>query len=319
MAYERGDSKVVYRAKPHPARGRDIEVYDPLEFLVRVLLHIPARWEVRIRYYGAASSTARRGAATQPTASPSDTTASTFATPRRRTWAKLIGRVFGSDPLRCKHCGGRMRIISFISDPEVIEKILRHLGRWHQGPRGPPARATGEYGSMAGADREGAFAGRICFGAGRSVGRNVSVATDAFPGGVHGHFASQKVPPGQGMRFQIALFGSKGVICIHIAQDPPVYYLSDPLWSPGKTGAAWAPLPGAPSNADPSGLTGIEAANKRLVEDLLRAAETGTESVAGAVEGRATLEMIMAVYAAHLGGGRARFPLADRRHPLGTL
>ncbi|MCU0612812.1 MAG: transposase, partial [Candidatus Eisenbacteria bacterium] len=41
MAYERGDAKVVYRGKPHPARGRDIEVYDPLEFLVRVLLHIP--------------------------------------------------------------------------------------------------------------------------------------------------------------------------------------------------------------------------------------------------------------------------------------
>ncbi|MCU0612807.1 MAG: hypothetical protein MUE60_13595, partial [Candidatus Eisenbacteria bacterium] len=105
----------------------------------------PARWEVRIRYYGAASSTARRGAATQAAPSPSETTSSTFVTPRRRTWAKLIGRVFGSDPLRCKHCSGRLRIISFISDPEVIEEILRHLGRWHQGPRGPPARPPGEF------------------------------------------------------------------------------------------------------------------------------------------------------------------------------
>ena len=36
-------------------------------------------------------------------------------------------------------------------------------------------------------------------------------------------------------------------------------------------------------------------------------------------EARATLEMIMSVYAAHLSGGRATFPLKDRKHPLGTL
>ena len=39
-----------------------------------------------------------------------------------------------------------MRIISFITDPEVIEKILRHIGRWRPS-RGPPATppSPGEY------------------------------------------------------------------------------------------------------------------------------------------------------------------------------
>ena len=36
-------------------------------------------------------------------------------------------------------------------------------------------------------------------------------------------------------------------------------------------------------------------------------------------EARATLEMILAVYAAHLAGGRVAFPLKDRKHPLGSL
>jgi predicted dehydrogenase len=142
-------------------------------------------------------------------------------------------------------------------------------------------------------------------------------ATYAFPNGVHGHFASQKTRPGG--RFQIELYGSKGAAIVHIGMAPPVYCLQDPLWSPGKSGARWQPLPDAPSNDDPSGLRGQAAANKRIVEDLLRAIEKGTPCTANGREGRWALEMILAVYAAHLSGGRIPFPLKDRRHPLGAL
>ena len=51
----------------------------------------------------------------------------------------------------------------------------------------------------------------------------------------------------------------------------------------------------------------------RLVEDLIRAAETGGQSVASIYEGRAVLEMVMAVYASHLAGTRAVLPLKERR------
>ena len=144
-------------------------------------------------------------------------------------------------------------------------------------------------------------------------------ASYAFAGGIQGHFASQKIHKGAGGRFELALYGSAGAVMIHVGQDPAIYLLADPLWSPGKSGAAWKPLPGAPGNAEPSGLTGAEAANKRLVEDLIRAVETGGESAASVYEGRAVLEMILAVYASHLGGSRVALPLADRRHPLGSL
>jgi hypothetical protein len=44
------------------------------------------------------------------------------------TWAMLLKRIFGVDPLECPECGGRMKIISFIErrQHEVIERILRH-------------------------------------------------------------------------------------------------------------------------------------------------------------------------------------------------
>lgn len=144
-------------------------------------------------------------------------------------------------------------------------------------------------------------------------------ATYAFKNGVQGHFASQKARAGRGADFGLTLFGSKGVVRIHMGGEPEIFHLADPLWSPGKTNAQWKPLPDAPKHADASGLTGQPADNKRLVEDLLRAIETGSKPVASAQEGRAVLEMIMGVYAAALSGGRAQFPLKDRKHPLGTL
>jgi len=65
------------------------------------------------------------------------------------TWAMLLKRVFEVDPLKCPHCGERMKIISFIEQRqhELIQKILRHCGLW-EGPirtlansRAPPANA----------------------------------------------------------------------------------------------------------------------------------------------------------------------------------
>ena len=35
-----------------------------------------------------------------------------------------------------------MRVIAFIEEQAVIEKILKHLGLWLVNPRAPPRRAT---------------------------------------------------------------------------------------------------------------------------------------------------------------------------------
>ena len=56
---------------------------------------------------------------------------------RRSACARLIHRVYGAGPLTCPSCGSLMEVISVITDPEVVEKILRHLHLWDP-PRGPP-------------------------------------------------------------------------------------------------------------------------------------------------------------------------------------
>jgi hypothetical protein len=47
--------------------------------------------------------------------------------PRRTAWADLLQRVFEVDALRCPACGGRMRILSAITEPDVARRILEWL------------------------------------------------------------------------------------------------------------------------------------------------------------------------------------------------
>ncbi len=74
----------------------------------------------------------------------------------KSAWAVLIKRVYDVDPLKCPHCGGQMKIISFIErcQADVIEQILRHVGLW-EGPirtlataRAPPATHTAKAGEL---------------------------------------------------------------------------------------------------------------------------------------------------------------------------
>jgi len=50
----------------------------------------------------------------------------------------LIKQVYEVDPLVCPGCMGPMRIVAFIEQAEVIEKILTHLGMWAASARSPP-------------------------------------------------------------------------------------------------------------------------------------------------------------------------------------
>jgi len=59
----------------------------------------------------------------------------------RRRWAELIRRVYEVDPLVCPRCGGEMRVIGFITQPALIDRILDHLrkrDKVSRPPRPPP-------------------------------------------------------------------------------------------------------------------------------------------------------------------------------------
>jgi hypothetical protein len=50
-------------------------------------------------------------------------------------WEYLLARVGEEFPLTCPRCGGDIRLISFITDPGLIWKILMHLGEPLEPPR----------------------------------------------------------------------------------------------------------------------------------------------------------------------------------------
>jgi hypothetical protein len=157
-----GDGKVLYRAShpnciPFPLSGdetlmagipRNFELFDPLDFLAEVTQHIPNKGEHQIRYYGWYSNK-KRGVheKTKPKTQPVPGMAqadTAFHRKCRMTWAALIKAVYEVDPLKCLRCGGTMKVVSFIEEISVIERILKHCGKWkEQIHRAPPALSTG--------------------------------------------------------------------------------------------------------------------------------------------------------------------------------
>ena len=110
---------------------------DPLEAIHRLLLHVPAKGQHQVRYYGAYACRLRsRYRETPDDVSASDVPvdpAPAFVDPddpsevaRRRSWARMLQRIFEVDPLTCARCGETMQIIGFVTQPAVIDRILRH-------------------------------------------------------------------------------------------------------------------------------------------------------------------------------------------------
>ncbi len=57
-------------------------------------------------------------------------------------WPKRLKRVFGIEIDTCQRCGGTLRIIASVEQPEVIARILAHLERTAPQPH-PPERPLG--------------------------------------------------------------------------------------------------------------------------------------------------------------------------------
>ncbi len=134
-----GTAKVVYTSKDRKSR----KIFNAMDWLARLVTHIPGRYEQTVRYYGWYSNKSRgmRKKAdlddTIPAVIPNEMSSKEF----RQNWARLIQKVYEVDPLICPKCQGTMRIISFIEELDMIEKILRHLGLWDIRNHDPPKPA----------------------------------------------------------------------------------------------------------------------------------------------------------------------------------
>ena len=103
--------------------------------------HVPKKGEEMVRYYGYYSNVSRGKG---KKGDQGDLIACILEEPDgsskdyRKNWARLIQKIYEVDLLTCPKCQGRMRIISFIEDEEVIKKIPKHLGLWDVKARPPP-------------------------------------------------------------------------------------------------------------------------------------------------------------------------------------
>jgi len=137
LSFNEAQGKVVYRY----GKGDDDRVeMDYLDFIARVTAHIPDKGQVMIRYYGLYSSAHRgmmrkRGQATSvmPVLAPPPAERASAG------WRELIRRVYEVDPLTCPACGAQMKVVAFITDYQVIDRIIHHLGVTFTYERPPPA------------------------------------------------------------------------------------------------------------------------------------------------------------------------------------
>ncbi len=53
-------------------------------------------------------------------------------------WAEMIRKVYEVDPMVCPECGGTMKIISFLADYAVVDRIIDHLKLTFVADRPPP-------------------------------------------------------------------------------------------------------------------------------------------------------------------------------------
>lgn len=144
MAWD-GAGEVRYRRKRgHESSGlteREVEAFDPAEFLARVIMHIPEPRRHLVRYYGWYSNVSR-GRRRKAEAETWKVRGGEFVAPScpardearnsralRRSWAQLIKRIYEVDPVVCPSCGSEMKVIAFITEHDVVDAILRHLER----------------------------------------------------------------------------------------------------------------------------------------------------------------------------------------------
>lgn len=134
------------------------------------------------------------------------------------------------------------------------------------------------------------------------------------------HFSSVKNAAGRPSRYGLQVFGSQGVLEIVEGILPPLSYLGDPSWSPGRSRGNWQQVSTAGID-QPEPLQGdkFNARHTLAILDLLEAIEKERQPLLSAEEARGIVEMIAAIFESHRVGGLVTLPLENRQNPLGML
>ena len=139
--------QVRYCLKTPYRDGTTHIVLEPLDFIARLAALVPPPRGHLTRFHGvfaahaalrAAITLGGRGAGAQKRAAAPERPTSD---PVRMNWARRLKRVFGIEIEQCARCGGRLKVIASIEEPELIERILAH--RRERGEEVAPTASLG--------------------------------------------------------------------------------------------------------------------------------------------------------------------------------
>ncbi|MDA0667881.1 MAG: transposase [Planctomycetota bacterium] len=143
------DGRVAHELRRPWRDGTTHMLFDPLTFIERLAALVPRPRRPLLTYHGVlapAASWRDSIVPADPDDSPTGCPHSENERPPRRwgTWAELMKRAFEVDVLVCTHCGGARKLISLITDPAVIRRIVAHLKLPLDFPMVAPPRAPPE-------------------------------------------------------------------------------------------------------------------------------------------------------------------------------
>ena len=154
LSFDEKKGQVSYR---YGKEAEEVERMDYLEFIARVTSHIPDKGQAMIRYFGLYAN-AHRGKVRKSEEATHKFLIIEEECPKipRWGWAEIRRKVYEVNPLICPKCQGEMRIIAFLTDYAVVDRIINYLKLTFVAERPPPphmvyqevlmaAKAGGEY------------------------------------------------------------------------------------------------------------------------------------------------------------------------------
>jgi predicted dehydrogenase len=141
-----------------------------------------------------------------------------------------------------------------------------------------------------------------------------------FDGIAMGYFSTHRARHGVSKRFGLQIYASKGILTMTTGAMPEIWFVQDPSWQPGRSKAQWKRISsGGIDRPETLNDPHHHYGNRLIALDLIRAIETDTQPKGSMYDGRAALEMILAVYESHRLNAPVRLPLRNRKHPLSVL
>jgi len=146
-------------------------------------------------------------------------------------------------------------------------------------------------------------------------------AAYAFENGVTATFESQPVvmpPSGSSSLFGFEAYGTEGILSVRNSPTGNMFVYPHSRWIPGSEDE-WRPVVIEEWEREQRerGVSSTTLSNKVIVRELIQAVEEDRDVVlsSSGKDGRAALEMIMAVHESHRLGERVYFPLENRENP----